>query len=454
MVAAAALERSAIAAVNVADLIAPCSYHFCLLCGEQKRQNPAHMKTNTLPLLLIPLLTCFSLSPVAQAVVPAPDGGYAGGNTAEGQNALSRLTTGTYNTAIGLSSLSILTDGQLNTAVGAGSLLVNTSDGNTAIGAGALLSNTGGNNNTAAGAFALFFNAKGVANSAFGWGALESNTDGGDNTAIGTVALQLNTAGNNNTAVGYAALENNLVGFFNTATGNGALEYNSSGSNNTAIGNGALAHNTTGGFNTAVGIEALEGNGTGNNNTALGVGAGSNVTGATNVIAIGTAGASVDNSCFIGNIRDVQTQNTDAIPVVIDSAGQLGTASSSGRFKDEIKPMDTASEAILALKPVTFQYKSDTNSRPQFGLIAEEVAKVNPDLVVCDKNGDVYTVRYDTVNAMLLNEFLKEHRKVERLEANAAQQQKQIDALAAGLQKVSAQLQVSKPAPETVLNNR
>jgi uncharacterized coiled-coil protein SlyX len=184
------------------------------------------------------------------------------------------------------------------------------------------------------------------------------------------------------------------------------------------------------------------------------------------------AGDNVSNSCFIGNIRGVQTQNANAVPVLIDSAGQLGTASSSRRFKKEIQPIDKASESILALKPVTFHYKSDKTGTPQFGLIAEEVAEVNPNLVVRDKNGEIYTVRYDAVNAMLLNEFLKEHRKVEEQQAtiaelkamvaqqqkdsqaSTARQQKQIEALTAGLQKVSARVEMSKPAPQTALNNQ
>jgi hypothetical protein len=143
----------------------------------------------------------------------------------------------------------------------------------------------------------------------------------------------------------------------------------------------------------------------------LGTGAGSGVATADNVIAIGIAGAEVSNSCFIGNIRGGTTSTTGAIPVLIDSAGQLGTQSSSARFKEEIKPMDGASKSILGLKPVTFHYKSDTTDTLQFGLIAEEVAEINPNLVVRDEDGHVYTVRYDAVNAMLLNEFLKEHRK-------------------------------------------
>ena len=151
--------------------------------------------------------------------------------------------------------------------------------------------------------------------------------------------------------------------------------------------------------------------------------------------------------------------------VVVDAKGQLGTATSSARFKNDIKPMDKASESILTLKPVTFRYKSDSKGTPQFGLIAEEVAKVNPDLVVRDRNGEIYSVRYEAVNAMLLNEFLKAHRKIEQqeviitqlkneLQATAAHQQKQIEVLTAGLQKVSAQIRLSKPAPQTVQNNR
>jgi hypothetical protein len=143
-------------------------------------------------------------------------------------------------------------------------------------------------------------------------------------------------------------------------------------------------------------------------------------------------------------------------PVVVGSLGRLGTAPSSQRFKEAIKPMEKASEAILALQPVTFHYKKelDPDGIPQFGLVAEDVEKVNPDLVVRDAEGKVYSVRYEAVNAMLLNEFLKEHRRVEELGANAAKQQKQIEALTAGLQKVSTQLDLSKRAPQTVLNDQ
>jgi hypothetical protein len=416
-------------------------------------------------------LDCFALLHRAQAVVPAPDGGYPGGNTAEGQAALLSLTTGGFNTAAGWLSLRSITTGSFNTAIGAGTLFANTADQNTATGAGALLSNTIGSQNTANGAFALFSNTEGNNNAAIGDGALFSNTTGEANTATGYRALNLNTTGEGNTANGVSALAANTTGNENTANGvlalfhnttgvsntaNGvlALFSNSSGDHNTANGVQALESNTTGFVNTANGYLTLANNTTGSNNTAFGVGAGTNVTTANNVIAIGTDGANVSNSCFIGRIRGVTTANADAIPVLIDSAGQLGTMSSSRRFKKQIKPMDQASEFIHALKPVTFHYKSDNTNRPEFGLIAEEVAEVNPDLVIRDENGEIYTVRYDAVNAMLLNEFLKEHRKNERQEATILRLEKQIEALTAGLQKVSAQLELSKPAPQTVFNSR
>ena len=342
------------------------------------------LKTPTPLLLRALLLVYFGLVPLAPAVVPAPDGGYPRGNTAEGQNALFSLTTGGFNTAVGWLSLRSNTTSTASTAVGAGALLANTGDANTATGAGALLSNTAGTQNTANGAFALFSNSSASGNTAYGFQAL-----------------------------------------FNTA-----------GEANTAIGNNALVNNTTG-----------------SGNIALGNAAGDFVTTANNVIAIGHPGTNVASSCFIANIRGVSTVNNDAVPVMIDSFGQLGTASSSVRFKKDIKQMNKASEAILALKPVTFHYKSDKTKRPEFGLVAEEVAEVNPDLVVRNQNGEIYTVRYDAVNAMLLNEFLKEHRKNVEQEVTIARQQKQIEALAAGLQKVSAQIDVCKSAPNLVSNN-
>jgi hypothetical protein len=395
------------------------------------------MKLQTLIHILIGII-CIGLLPGTQAVVPAPDGGYPGGNTAEGQNALFRLTAGGYNTAVGWYSLFANTTGFYNTAVGAGALDLNTGDNNTGTGAAALLLNTTGLQNTANGAFALF-----------------SNTEGSYNTATGDQALFSNTTGNLNTANGATSLFSNTTGTFNTA-----------------VGRNALFSNITGILNTAVGFESLTNNTAGSDNVALGHGAGLNVTTASNVICLGADGADVNNSCFIGNVRGVTTANADAIPVLIDSDGQLGTAGSSRRFKKEIKPMESASEVILGLKPVTFHYKNDKTDTPQFGLIAEEVANVNPDLVVRDKDSEIYTVRYDAVNAMLLNEFLKEHKKIKDQQANIAElksavaQQKKdfqatvaqftarLDEQASQIQKASAQLEASKPAPRVVNNNQ
>ena len=283
------------------------------------------------------------------------------------------------------------------------------------------------------------------------------------NTAIGVQALSSNTTGIVNTATGNRALESNTDGTSNTATGVDALHDTTSGGGNTAHGYQALLHNDSGDYNTAIGLFALGSVTTGFSNTGLGRSAGTSVTTADHVICIGdnVSGANVSNSCYIGSIFG-QTSSGGAA-VFINNSGKLGTSTSSRRFKEEIKPMDTASEAVLALKPVTFRYKKEVDSDgiPQFGLVAEDVEKVNPDLVVRDKEGKPYTVRYEQVNAMLLNEFLKEHRKneqqeskIEEQEAKIARQEKQIEALTAGFQKVSAQLELNKPATQTVLNDR
>jgi len=248
-------------------------------------------------------------------------------------------------------------------------------------------------------------------------------------------------------------LATNSTGYSNTANGFQSLYSNTTGAGNTIMGWKALFNNTTGSYNTGVGVHALIGNTTGSQNTALGYQAGNGITTANHVIAIGASGANVSNSCFIDNIRGVTTANANAVPVLVDSVGQLGTASSSRRFKKEIKPMDQTSEGILGLKPVTFHYKSDNSGTPQFGLIAEEVAEVNPDLVVRDDKGEIYTVRYDAVNAMLLNEFLKEHKKVEKLEATLEAVNTRLQEQAAQIQKVSAQVNGTKPLPHLVLNN-
>jgi len=259
-------------------------------------------------------------------------------------------------------------------------------------------------------------------------------------------------SGDQNTANGVAALLLNTTGSFNTANGALALLNNTTGDFNTAAGRSALVSNTTGGSNTAYGAHALINNTTGTVNTALGAQAGSSVTTASSVIAIGTGGANVSNTTWISGVYGVTTQSGTTAPVVVSDFGQLGTVASSERFKKDIATMDTASEAIMSLRPVTFHYKTDTKGTPQFGLIAEEVAKVNPELVLPDKEGKPYTVRYDAVNAMLLNEFLKEHRKNEQQQATITRLEKQVEALTAGLQRVRAHIEMSKVAPNIARN--
>ena len=300
--------------------------------------HPIRLKTTTPPLLITLTLLCFGLLPRAQAVVPPPDGGYPGFNTAEGQNALFSLTTGSANTAVG-------------------------------------------------------------------WFSLRNNTDASANTALGAGALIQNT-GTNNIAVGAAA------GLFQRA-----------GSNNIYIGD--------------IGVE-----------------------GESNVIAIGAAPPSgvAYTRAYIGGVYDAIVANRQ---VYVNSDGQLGTLASSRRYKKQIKPMDNASEALFALKPVTFRYKQeiDPSHKLSFGLVAEEVAQVSTDLISRDKKGKPQTVRYEAVNAMLLNEFLKEHRKIEEQQATITELKKAIARLAARdeeqaaqIQKVSAQLEASKPAPQMVNN--
>ena len=248
-------------------------------------------------------------------------------------------------------------------------------------------------------------------------GALERNTTGDYNTANGASALFLNTTGEDNTANGGSALFSNTTGIRNTASGSLALFNNTTGDENTAVGSGALFSNTTGFENTAIGDNTLSNNTTGSLNIALGHLAGFNLTTGGSNIDIGNSGVAGESATirigqsqtrtFIAGIRGRTTGNANAVTVLIDSAGQLGTISSSRRFKSEIKAMDNASEAIHALKPVTFRYKSDKTGTPQFGLIAEEVAEVNPDLEVRDEDVDISTVRYEAVNAMLLNSSSK-----------------------------------------------
>jgi len=449
--------------------------------------------------LLIPLavaLASFALLPAPKAfgVSPAPDGGYPNQNTAEGANALVSLTTGVNNTAIGFDALLSNTTGPNNTAEGIGALLSLTSgSNNTANGAFALLGNTTGNNNTASGLEALFSNTTGNANTASGLRALFSNTTGlyntaeganalshnttgGENTAEGTNALFSNTIGSDNTATGFETLVSNTTGTQNTANGWEALFSNTDGSANTATGLQALLSNTSGNDNTAIGLEALSSNTIGSNNIAIGTSAGTNLSTGDNNIDIGNSGVAGEANTIRIGIQGTQSVTfiagisgataSGGVAVFVNSSGQLGTLTSSARFKQDIHSMDGASEAILALKPVTFRYKQEIDPKgiPQFGLVAEEVEQVNPDLVVRDAEGKAYSVRYEAVNAMLLNEFLKEHREVEEQQATIAQlksagakqeavnaeQRKEMQLLGARLkrqesqiQKVSAQLQIN-----------
>jgi hypothetical protein len=422
---------------------------------EENMYKPIQIKT-TIPhlvsrlllrrgLLLIPLVfTCLALSPALLAVSPPPVGGYPGFNTATGDFALfsNDNTQGQFNTAIGFNALRNNTTGDHNTAFGLNTLLFNTSGtGNMGIGGGCLRNNLVGNNNTA-----------------IGFQAMSANT-ASDNSAIGYQALFKNTTGNSNNAFGFQALFANTTGFFNNAHGTLALD-----------------SNTTGIFNNGFGDSALGNNVTGNNNTAIGDAAGLNVTGSGNVcIGAGVGGVAGENN--ITRIRNIgNTPQASGIFVTVDGVGgsKLGyqMLASSRRFKEDINPMDKASEALFALKPVNFRYKEefDPDRSQRFGLIAEEVQRVNPDLVTHDGEGKVNTVRYEAVNAMLLNEFLKEHRRVEGLEVTMAQQKKDFEAAiaqqekeiksltaslkeqAAQIQKVSARLDVSKPAPKVAAN--
>jgi endosialidase-like protein len=395
--------------------------------------NPLTQSKNMtiLPVLIALAFACFALSPHARAT--CQEGCLTNNNTVLGDDALISVTTGFDNTALGFEALNSLTTGSANTATG--------------------------------------------------WTALQSNTTGFNNTANGSNSLARNTTGINNTATGEGALFLNTTGSQNTADGVFALGNNIDASQNTATGFEALIFNTSGASNTSVGYNSLLNNTTGSNNIALGASAGINLTtgkfnidisnvgvaGESGTIRIGTTGT--QTKTFIAGISGATVP--DGVGVIVGANGKLGTIVSSARFKKDIQPMEKASEAILALEPVTFRYKQelDPEGIPQFGLVAEEVEKVNPDLVARDEQGKPYSVRYEAVNAMLLNEFLKEHRTVQEqkakiaeltsalaqqqkdFQATAAHQQKQIDALTAGLQKVSAQLELNKAAPETVSNN-
>lgn len=342
------------------------------------------------------------------AVNPPPDGGYAGFNTAEGTNALKNLTTGIGNTAVGWYSLFTNSSTNYNTGVGAGALALNDGDQNTATGTAALLLNTTGVNNTANGALALL-----------------NNSTGDDNTATGESALNSNTTGSGNTATGRVALRGNTTGFGNIATGGGALLLNTTGARNTALGFRALWV-SNGDGNTAIGHDAGIDLSTGDGNVCIGDG------------VAGAIGAS--NTTWI---RNVYSSVATARQVYVDADNKIGTLSSSRRYKEQIAPMEKASETLFALKPVTFRYKKDIDPGQSlcFGLIAEEVAQISPELVTADGEGKPQTVRYEAVNAMLLNEFLKEHQKLQEQGVEIAELKKQIVGLVATMKEQAAQIQ-------------
>jgi hypothetical protein len=350
------------------------------------------------------------------------------GNTAVGGQALLSNTTGTFNTASGWNALGSNESGNGNTATGSGALASSTTAPfNTATGFRALYKNTSGNYNAASGAFALYENTSGYHNTASGFEALRSNTSAFRNTASGFEALRSNMTGSDNTAHGVSALRANTVGFSNTAIGFRALEDNVDGARNTAIGRGALGNSTTGERNAAHGNLALNSNTTGSRNTALGDRAGYHNTigsdsifisnegavggGDTAVIKIGTEGTQVKT--FVAGIQSVTTGLDDAIPVLIDSAGQLGTASSSRYLKQDIQDLGALAGRLLELRPVAFRYRQHAASSPggplHFGLIAEEVAEVFPELVVFDENGEPQTVKYHLLSSLLLGVLQKEH---------------------------------------------
>ena len=420
-------------------------------------------------------------------------------NTATGVQTLWDNTTGSYNTASGAYALFSNLSGTNNTATGSYALYYNTGSNNTATGDGALDNNTSGQNNTATGMQAMLGDLEnkgtGSNNTATGYESLFSYSSGNYNTAMGVQSLFKDTSGGSNTATGYAALYLNTTGNFNTATGRGAL-YKNTGSDNTATGyqslnlNGsghdnvaygmrALQNNTNGYSNVAVGTTALQNNTVGSNNIAVGTLAGYNLTTGSNNIDIGNQGtageagiirigaAGTHTNTLIAGVYNVPVSG---LSVVVGSGGQLGTSTSSARFKDDIKPMDKVSEAILSLQPVTFRYKKDLDPKaiPQFWLVAEQVEKVDRDLVARDAEGKPFSVRYEAVNAMLLNEFLKEHRTVAeqkttiaQLQSGMARQQREIETLAATareqaglIQKVSAQMSITRPPPRLVVDNQ
>jgi hypothetical protein len=358
------------------------------------------------------------------------------GNTASGKNVLYYNTTGSYNTAGGAYALFYNSTGYYNTAAGAAALTENdTGFENTASGYAAMYSNTGGSRNEAVGVKALYSNTNGSENTASGYYALFANTSGSDNTAYGTSALDSNTGGNYNNASGYFALYDNTTGSQNSASGVQALFGNKTGNYNTASGTDALFSNTTGSSNIGEGYKAGYNLTTGSNNIDIG---NLGMAAESGTIRIGTT--STHTAAYIAGIYGTSVTGS---AVVVSSTGQLGVTVSSERFKTDIAPMAPNSEKLRQLRPVTFHLKTDPKGSLQYGLIAEEVAKVYPELVIRNESGRIDGVRYDELAPMLLNEMQQQQRKMETQEKTIASQgaelrmvQQQMSAMRAALTKL------------------
>jgi Chaperone of endosialidase len=396
---------------------------------------------NSILVAILPVLACFALAPQVRGG-PCVDGCFPNFNTAQGDSAFQFLAGGAGNTGVGWRALYSVGGGLFNTGVGAGALVLNTSSNNTATGAAAGLLNIGGINNTANGA-----------------GALEFNIAGNDNTAVGALALINNTA-SNCTAVGSQALRDNVGAQGNTAVGVQTLQKTTTGGSfNTGVGDFVMPNNVGGNTNTVVGAVAGLNLINGFFNTYVGDLVGSSAPDESSVIRIADPSSGFPmTACFIGGIV-ANAVNLGTFVEMDLATGQLFYFSSSARYKKDIKPMDKASQSIFALNPVTYRGKNDAKGIPQFGLIAEEVAKVNPDLVALDRDGKPEAVKYEGVNAMLLNEFLKEHKKVEQQQASISELKSEMQTMvaqlkeqAAQIQKVSAQVEMSKSAPQVVVN--
>jgi hypothetical protein len=359
----------------------------------------------------------------------------------------------------------VTSDSLANTAMGTNALLhVNLDESgchNTASGDDALYSDTSGSYNTATGFSSLFSNTTGSNNSAAGFESLYFNSTGSDNAASGYQALYRNTTGSFNTASGAGALYGNSTADYSTASGYGAL-YNNNGGSNTASGYQALYANTSGTNNTAIGVHALTSNTTGSNNVAEGWHSGYNLTTGSNNVDIANVGAAAESGVIRIGATGTQTKtyiagiydtSVSGNAVVVNSSGQLGVVVSSERFKTDIAPMGSESAKLQALRPVKFHLKTDPHGSVQYGLIAEEVAKVYPELVIRDNTGRIDGVRYDEIAPMLLNEMQGQQKVVAAQSAKiAAQDQRaaaqdtkiaQLQAQLAGIQAALVKLQSS-----------